>query len=245
MKQMVYYRATPMNVELHEPQLWRTLAVERHHFELHALGCPPEQATMALVALPPRFCPADKFLKLAQALINPGSPHRTTIVALSPPETLHFWYPHAAFDTPLELQQPYFNVSLAAIDQLMQQLAEQRDIAELSLVGFADGACVALEAALRSSYPLNAVLAFSGVLLGSHLESSDRFVAASSRTKVLLTSSTVIPAAQRVRFRQTEQLLKQCGYQVIAMMYQRRPDTLVPDELELGKNLLYGTVVSS
>lgn len=101
--------------------------------------------------------------------------------------TPRFWFPKPAFDAPLELQQPYLEISLAAIEQLCQRLAEHVSIEDISLFGFSDSACLALEYMVRCGYPLNAVVALSGVLLGANLDASDRFNLASARTKVLLT----------------------------------------------------------
>jgi predicted esterase len=224
-----------------QPRLWNELQVNRYEFPVYALGTDPEQARSAIVCVHNRTSSAERFIRLGQSLLAPEDAGNVAIIALGAPEYSTFWYPKEAFDSPLETQHPYLEFSLAALEQLCLRLADHISIEDVSLFGFADGGCLVLEYMVRCGYPLNAVLALSGVLLGSSLESSDRFSTASTRTKVLLTIGGGISAALRVRFRQTEQLLKQFGYKVIALSYERRPDTIAPDELAMARNIIYGT----
>lgn len=226
---------------LDQPRLWSELKVNRYEFPVYVLGTDPAQARTVIVCVHNRTCTPERFIKLGQSLLPPEEVGNGAIIALGTPDNSTFWYPKEAFDTPLEAQHPYLEFSLAALEQLSLRLADHISIEDVSLFGFAEGSCLVLEYMVRCGYPLNAVLALSGVLLGSSLESSDRFTTASTRTKVLLTIGGGISAALRVRFRQTEQLLKQFGYKVIALSYERRPDTIAPDELAMARNIIYGT----
>ncbi|MCX8051955.1 MAG: alpha/beta hydrolase [Chlorobi bacterium] len=225
-----------------QPTVWKEFVLKRYTFTAYWSGIEPANASAAIVCLPNRTSTAERFIRLGQHMITDGSDLAVTVVALDAPDLSSFWYPKPAFDAPLEMQLPYLDISLAAIEQLCQQLANHISIEDISLFGFAEGACVALEYMVRCGYPLNAVVALSGVLLGSSLESSDRFHSASTRTKVLISLGGGISAAQRVRFRQTEQLLKQFGYKVVALTFERRPDTVSPQELEMGRHIINGTL---
>jgi predicted esterase len=224
-----------------QPRVWNELQVNRYEFPVYVVGTDPEQARTAVVCVHNRTSTPERFIKLGLSLLLPEEVGNVAIIALGAPGNSTFWYPKEAFDAPLEAQHPYLEFSIAALEQLCLRLAEHISIEDISLFGFADGGCLVLEYMVRCGYPLNAVLALSGVLLGSSLESSDRFTSASTRTKVLLTIGGGISAALRVRFRQTEQLLKQFGYKVIALTYERRPDTIAPDELAMARNIIYGT----
>lgn len=239
-------RPTTVQSPLMQPVvLWHQIELKRYTFPVYYSGIAPTSATHVIVCFPNRTSTAERFIKLCQFFL-PSEPESTiSLVALGAPEDSRFWFPKPAFDAPLELQQPYLEISLAAIEQLCQRLAEHVSIEDISLFGFSDSACLALEYMVRCGYPLNAVVALSGVLLGANLDASDRFNLASTRTKVLLTIGGGISAALRVRFRQTEQLLKQFGYKVITLACERRPDTISPAELEMSRHVVYGTVADA
>ncbi len=225
-----------------QPQAWATIKVAQHAFSIHHSGTAIDRSTQAMIALCNRWGDPLRFLRLA-TMIAPLSEFPTAaIIGIEPPEWRNFWYPHQEFDTALDRQRPYLEISLAAIEQVLQRITEHVSIEAITLLGFAEGACLALEYAARNAYPLNAVLALSGVLLGSSLDTSDRFNLASSKTKVLLTASTAQSASLRVRYTQTVQLLKQNGYKVIALTYERRPTTILPEELEMCRSIILGTV---
>jgi len=224
-----------------QPRLWNELRVSRYDFPVYIIGTEPESAQAAIVCLHNRTSTAERFIKLGQLIVPPDTTNCVTVLALGAPESSTFWYPKEVFDTPLEAQAPYLEFSIAALEQLCLRLTDYISIENVTLFGFADGGCLALEYMVRCGYPLNAVIALSGVLLGTSLEGSDRFSAASTRTKVLMTIGGGISAGLRVRFRQTEQLLKQFGYKVIALPYERRADTVAPDELAMGRNIITGT----
>lgn len=224
-----------------QPQLWQELEVDNYTFPVYYSGVLPSEAHAAVLCLHPRCSTATAFLQLTRFLAT-GTDNDTHLALLAPsaPDNHLFWSPNLPFDTPLEMLQPYLEISLTVIEQLCQKLAEHVPIENISVFGFANSACVALEYAVRCGYPLNAVLALSGLLLGTNLESTERFTAASPRTKVLITCSSTVSAAIRARFRQSEQLLKQFGYKVVALTYERRPDTILPDELVVSRKVLYG-----
>lgn len=225
-----------------QPVLWHQIELKSYTFPVYCSGAVPTNATQVIVSFPSRTSTAERFVKLCRFFLPNEQENSFSIVALGAPEDPHFWFPKPAFDAPLELQQPYLEISLAAIEQLCQRLAEHVSIEDISLFGFSDSACLALEYMVRCGYPLNAVIALSGVLLGASLDASDRFNIASARTKVLLSIGGGISVALRVRHRQTEQVLKQCGYNVITFACERRPDTISPAELEMSRHVVYGTV---
>ncbi len=225
-----------------QPQAWATIKVAQYAFAIYHVGSALDRSNQAMIALCNRWGDPLRFLRLA-AMIAPQSEFPTAaLIGIEPPEWQHFWYPHQEFDTALDWQRPYLEISLAAIEQVLQRLTEHLPIEAITLFGFAEGACLALEYAARNAYPFNAVLALSGVLLGSSLDTSDRFNLASSKTKVLLTASTAQTAGMRVRYTQTAQLLKHNGYKVIALSYERRPTTILREELEMSRSIMLGAV---
>ncbi|MCX7929807.1 MAG: alpha/beta hydrolase [Chlorobi bacterium] len=237
--------ASSADIEHIEPQLWSTITVARAEFRVLSLGADVGNANGALIALPNRWSDIARFLRLVTYVAPPSKEPALAVLGIEPPSWQHFWYPHGAYDTPLEEQNPYLDITLATIEQIIQRLTSHIPLKNISLFGIAEGASMILEYVARNTYPLNAAVALSGVLLGNSLDTSDRFNLVSSRTKVLLTASLVQPAGLRVRFNQTAQILKQNGYKVIALTYDRRPTTIVPEELEMSSSVIYGTFSES
>ncbi|MCS7001138.1 MAG: hypothetical protein NZ481_09735, partial [Candidatus Kapabacteria bacterium] len=229
-----YVRQSSRHLSRISPAQWFTIELRRFSFPVYYLGMQPLTSSSAIICLPNQASTAERFIVLGQ-LLQADNDTSTAVIALGHPDSSYFWFPKPTFDAPLELQQPYLSMSLAAIEQLCQRLAQHIPIDAISLFGFADSACLALEYLVRCGYPLNAVIAPSGLLLGTSLDTSDRFNTASTRTKVFLSIGGGISAAQRVRFRQTEQLLKQCGYKVVTYTSERRPETISPAELEMAR----------
>jgi predicted esterase len=234
--------ATTLSNEQVQLQQWQTARISKYAFNVHLFGSPVERAERAIIALPNRWSDPARFLRLAAVVPQPTDLPITALIGLEPPDWQYFWYPHSEFDAALDRQRPYLDISLAAIEQVLQRLVEHVSIEHITLLGFAEGACLALEYAARNAYPFNAIIALSGLLLGSSLDTSDRFNLASSKTKVFISASNAQSAGMRVRYTQTAHLLKQYGYKVIALTYERRPTTLSPEELEMSRSIMCGTV---
>lgn len=228
-----------------QPQPWTEVCLAQQVFPVHLLGSPLGTAEQAIIALPNRWSDPARFFHLAVSIASSPNTPATAVIGLQPPQWKHFWYPCQEFDAALDRQRPCLDISLGVIEHVLQRLVEHIPIEAITLFGFAEGACLALEYAARNAYPLNAIVAFSGVLLGSSLDTSDRFNLASPTTKMLITASNAQPAGARVRFTQTVQLLKQSGYKVVALTYERRTNTILPEELTMSRNIIYGSINES
>ena len=76
------------------------------------------------------------------------------------------WYPYS-FLAPLQQNEPWLGSALLVIEGLVDEVQQQGVSAErLVLMGFSQGACLALEFAARHARRYAAVVAFSGGLIG-------------------------------------------------------------------------------
>jgi predicted esterase len=91
--------------------------------------------------------------------------------ALFGPEASHgTWYPHR-FTEPNEANEPFLGSAVSVVHDLVEQLMGRGVPAHrIMLLGFSQGACLALECAGRSTVTLGAVVAFSGGLIGATLD---------------------------------------------------------------------------
>lgn len=86
---------------------------------------------------------------------------------LAPQAASQSWWPDS-FLAPLEANEPELGSGLSIISFLLDDLSNQGfDPARVALIGFSQGACLALEAAARLARPFRAVAALSGGLVGT------------------------------------------------------------------------------
>src|SRR5829696_5869068 len=123
-------------------------------------GVALEQATGAIIALHGRGAGAEDIIALAQEVAPSG------VTILAPQAAGNTWYPHR-FIEPRERNEPYLSSALRIVTDLVTRLTDQGVPSErVALLGFSQGACLALEAAARNPRRYAGVIAFSGGLIG-------------------------------------------------------------------------------
>ena len=128
---------------------------------LVSAGAPLERARLALVMIHGRGGAPEDMVGLAQHLALPD------LAVLAPQAAGQSWWPDS-FLAPLTANEPGLGSGLSVITSLLDDLSEQGfDPSRVALVGFSQGACLALEAAARLARPFCAVAALSGGLVGT------------------------------------------------------------------------------
>ena len=86
-----------------------------------------------------------------------------------PPFLGHTWYPHR-FVEPAEVNEPNLGSALSALGDVVNRVAAAGvPPRHMALVGFSQGACLALEFARRRAQRLGAVIGLSGGLIGNRI----------------------------------------------------------------------------
>lgn len=124
-------------------------------------GAPLERARLVLVMIHGRGGAPEDMIGLADHLSLPD------LAVLAPQAAGHSWWPDS-FLAPLEANEPGLSSGLSVISTLLEDVSEQGfDPERVGLVGFSQGACLAVEAAARLAGPFRAVVALSGGLVGT------------------------------------------------------------------------------
>jgi phospholipase/carboxylesterase len=124
-------------------------------------GAPLERARLALVMIHGRGGAPEDMAGLADHLVLPD------LAVIAPQAAEQSWWPES-FLAPLETNEPGLGSGLSVISSLLDDLSEQGfDPTRVALIGFSQGACLALEAAARLARPFRAVAALSGGLVGT------------------------------------------------------------------------------
>ncbi|TYB82569.1 alpha/beta hydrolase [Maritimibacter fusiformis] len=119
------------------------------------------RARLAVVMIHGRGGAPEDMIGLADHLALPE------LAVLAPTAAGRSWWPDS-FLAPLKANEPGLSSGLSVVAALMDDLAEQGFGPErIALVGFSQGACLAVEAAARLACPFRAVAALSGGLIGT------------------------------------------------------------------------------
>ena len=168
--------------------------------------------------------------------------HRTAFLA---PEASGFsWYPHS-FLSEIETNEPWLTSALdrvgAALETVTTVLPEERVV----LMGFSQGACLALEFAARNARRYGGVVAFSGGLIGPD-DTEGNYAGSLEGTPVFLGCSDVDAHIPVGRVNESARLMEGLGGEVEERIYPGMGHTINEDEIGWASRLLVsiGTEIS-
>ena len=197
---------------------------------LHA-GPSPGDARLVAILLHCRGASARDILALANEL----SP--TDVAYVAPQAARSTWYPYS-FLAPIDQNEPWLGSALRLIAGLVEGFAGQGIPAErLAVIGFSQGACLALEFAARHPRRYAAVIAFTGGLIGPPGTSFDHSGDLAG-TPVFVGSSDVDPHVPLERVQETTTVLRRMGGRVDERIYPGMGHTINVDELRAADALL-------
>ncbi len=128
---------------------------------LAVAGAPLSRARLAVIMLHGRGGAPEDMIGLADHLALPD------LAVLAPEAADRSWWPDS-FLAPLKANEPGLGSGLSVVEALLDDLASEGiGPKRIVLVGFSQGACLAVEAAARLARPFHAVAALSGGLVGT------------------------------------------------------------------------------
>lgn len=194
-------------------------------------GQPPSEASGALICVHGRGATADDILDLGRAVTPPSWS------LLAPQAARRTWYP-GSFLLPLEQNQPWLDSGLRRLDELVEGLVDagvSRD--RVALLGFSQGACLALEWAGRNPARYAAVLGLTGGYQGP-ADRQPEFAGAFDGTPVLLSCGDPDPHVPWARVEATADVFRSLGAAVTIRRWPGRPHTVTAQEVEIARELL-------
>jgi predicted esterase len=194
-------------------------------------GAPLETAAGALIAIHGRGAGAEDIIALGKEIAPPN------VAIFAPQAAGNSWYPYR-FLEPTERNEPYLSSALRVVADLVARLGEQGIPPErVALLGFSQGACLALEAAARNPRRYAGVIGFSGGLIGPPGTSFD-YAGSLERTPVFIGSSDVDPHIPKERVEESAVALDRLGAAVDVRLYPGMGHTVNREELEAARSLL-------
>jgi predicted esterase len=200
-----------------------------------AAGRPPAEATAAVILVHGRGATAADILTLVPELDRPD------LAYLAPQAAGSSWYPYR-FMAPLEQNEPELSSGLAVLGELLAALASAGIGSERTmLLGFSQGACLALEfaarAAARTVHRFGAVVGLSGGLIGPP-GTPREYAGSLDGTPVLVGCSDRDPHIPLPRVSETARVMADLGAQVSEQIYPGMGHTINADEIERVRLLL-------
>lgn len=203
---------------------------DRNHPDPHRgqtivqIGQPLGTAQGVVVMVHGRGATAAGILSLAAEFGRPD------LTYLAPQAAGNTWYPYS-FLSPLSQNEPYLSSALAALESTLQIVADA-GIPQVHtlLLGFSQGACLALEFAARHGGQFGGLVGLSGGLIGPPGTPRD-YQSRLDQTPVFLGCSDIDAHIPVARVHETTQVLTALGAVVTERIYPGMGHTVNADEI--------------
>lgn len=204
-----------------------------------AAGEKLNSAKAAMILLHGRGASAESILQLAGAFNEPD------VIYLAPQAANSVWYPNR-FIAPIASNEPALSSALQQVGNLVNRIHTGGvPMDKIFLAGFSQGACLAVEYAVRNPQRYGGVLVFSGGLIGE-LNKPLLYAADTDLqgTPVFLGCSDVDLHIPKQRVEETADVLKKLNADVTMRLYPGMDHTINDDELEVARQMLAKVVNS-
>jgi phospholipase/carboxylesterase len=204
-----------------------------HHGQpVYAAGAALADARLVMLMLHGRGATARGILGLADELAHAAVAYR------APQAARRTWYPYS-FLAPTERNEPGLSSALRVVGGALDGFAEAGFGPErVVLLGFSQGACLALEYVARHPQRYGGVAALSGGLIGPEDEPLAYDDGDLAGTPVFLGCSDQDPHIPLERVRDSEDVLRAMGASVTARIYPGMGHTVNEDEIKHVRALL-------
>lgn len=160
------------------------------------------------------------------------------IAFVAPQATQSTWYPYS-FMAPTEANEPGLSSALEVVRMIVDRLHDEFDFAyeNIFLLGFSQGACLALEYVARNPKRFGGVFGLSGGLIGPENQLPD-YAGDLQQTPIFLGCSDVDPHIPKARVLESEQVFKGLNANTLMKLYKNFPHSVNDDELDIVNRVL-------
>jgi phospholipase/carboxylesterase len=202
---------------------------------VQAAGEPLNHAWGAVLMFHGRGASAEDILALSASIAMPG------VAYLAPQAAGNAWYPQP-FTAPFASNEPWLSSALGRVSSLLGQVAQAGIPAErVCLLGFSQGACLALEYAARSPRRYGGIIGLSGGLIGPDAERRELDQDPTNPlagTPVFLGCSDPDPFIPHQRVEASAIALRRLGGEVTQRFYPLMGHTVNQDEIDFIQAML-------
>ena len=201
-------------------------------------GDPLDRAKAAMLMVHGRGASADDILSLADQFNQAGFAY------FAPQAAGNTWYPNR-FLVPLDDNEPWLSSALASVGDVLAKIARAGIPSErMILLGFSQGACLALEYAARHAQRYGGIVGLSGALIGPDDTPRD-YKESLESTPVFLGCSDVDFHVPKERVDQTADVLRRLGGDVIERLYPNLDHSVNQDEIDIVRKMMQSLMAGS
>ena len=194
-------------------------------------GPKPVDARLTVILVHGRGASAGDILELAEEL------RCDDVAYLAPQAAGHTWYPYS-FLAPIPRNEPGISSGLAVLSRMIGSLHDQGvDSQRIGLLGFSQGACLALEFAARHARRYAGVFALSGGLIGPP-GTPRNYPGSFADTPVFLGCSDTDPHIPLERVHESGDVFRRMNAKVDERIYPRLGHTVTQDEIHAIQEIL-------
>jgi predicted esterase len=198
-------------------------------------GASAGEAKAAILAVHGRGARPEDILTLAEQL------DLQSFAFYAPQAADHAWYPNR-FSAPLSSNEPWLSSALALLERALDQIAGAGIPPERTLLlGFSQGACLALEFAARHARRYGGLVGLSGALIGPD-DAPRSYPGSLAGTPVFLGCSDVDPHVAKERVLQSGEVLRAIGGSVTVRLYPGLEHTVNQEEIEFVGSMAHGAL---
>ena len=195
-------------------------------------GEPISRAQAGMLMIHGRGARAEDILFLANEFNVPG------FACLAPQAAGNTWYPNR-FLVPLADNEPWLSSALKFVGDVLDETINAGISAErIILLGFSQGACLALEFATRNAQKWGGVVAFTGGLIGDRIY-TENYTGDFGGTKVFIGNSDKDPHVPLTRTEESRRVMEERGARVTLKIYPNMPHTMNENEIEMVNEMFF------
>lgn len=194
-------------------------------------GEPVSRARAAVLLVHGRGASAEDILSLTNEFDQPGFAY------FAPQAAENTWYPNR-FLAPLTENEPWLTSALDFVGNVLAEIfAAGIPAKRIMLLGFSQGACLALEFAARHAQRYGGIVGLSGALIGPDDTPRD-YSGSLAGTPVFLGCSDVDFHVPKERIQQTAEVLKRLGGKVTERLYPNMGHMVNQDEINIVRVMM-------
>ena len=203
-----------------------------HKKQLIILGRKISEAKKALIMIHGRGASAEDILGLSRHL------NVNDFALIAPQATNHTWYPYSFLAPPAQ-NEPGLSSALSLLNEVVDDINKAGISSNnIYLLGFSQGACLALEFATRNARQWGGVAAFTGGLIGDKIY-AENYKGSFENTPVFIGTSDPDPHVPVQRVNESAKILQTMEASLTVKIYPNMGHTISPDEIDLVKDLIF------
>lgn len=205
--------------------------IRNQDYKIYTSGKSVNTAKSAMIMIHGRGGTAENILTLAEEF------KRQDLHYVAPQAPGNTWYPFS-FLAPIAQNEPGITKGINTIKEITTDLVEKGiSLDKIFILGFSQGACLALEFAARNANKFGGIIGLSGGLIGPD-NTSRNYAGSFDDTPVFLGCSDKDPHIPLKRVHESKEVFEKMNAQVTERIYPGMPHTIIQDEIDFIRELI-------